>query len=248
MKQNLIIALCLFALLAGSLFIRSQSSYAVFVAMGETELRSEPSADANAGTTDAGEGLSAASGDALTSGEGLSGASGDAPAEEASAARGAGGDASSDSEEERSLEDISLDKRIAAQRAKNEKTYRESGRTGSLPSEIPKPRFDINELTEIIFNTVFVYMKAHPDRFPAPADDGTIKRSFDPRIDRLLYGETRGGLIAGFTNEDLAAWDVKQLNGEYTTLILGRDGSLGAWRVLTEGDVYKLRKELVDGD
>jgi hypothetical protein len=198
MKQNLFIAFCLLALVAGSFYVKSRSSYAVFVAAGSETVR--PIAEATA--------------------------------------------------EEKSLEDIALDKRIAEQWERNKRTYREMGATGSLPSEIPLPLFDINELTEIIYNTVFVYMGEHPDRFPAPVEDGELlfKRTSDPRINRLLYGETQGGLIAGFTNGDLAAWDVKLLNGDYTILVLGRDGSGGKWRVLTEGDVYKLRKELTDGD
>ena len=145
------------------------------------------------------------------------------------------------------MEDIALDKRIAAQKAANERSYKESGIVSSLPPEMPVPRFDINELTDMIFNTVYVYMEENPDRFPAPDEyELLIRQSFDPRIHALLYGETKAGLLSGFENGNPVAWDVKQSDGGYTILILARDAAGGKWRVLTEGDVYKLRRELTD--
>jgi hypothetical protein len=234
MKQNLIIALCLFVLIGGSLFVRGRSSYAAFAGLGEPGSRSVTTADA----TENGAGNETGD-DAATDADGVS----DAEAEIVSVA-----------EEEKSLEDIALDKRIAAQHAKNERTYRESGIAGSIPSgpsEISQPRFDINEYGNIIYNTLFVYMEEHPDTFHAPPTDESEyiqHRSFDPRISRLLYGETKGGIISGFANENLVAWDLKKLNGDYTILILARDAVGEKWRVLTEGDIYKLRKELTDGD
>jgi hypothetical protein len=228
MKQNLIIALCLFVLIGGSLFVRGRSSYAAFAGLGETGSRSVTTA--NAAENEAG-------GDVATDAGGVSGAEAEIV---------------SDAEEEKSLEDIALDKRIAAQHAKNESTYRESGQTGSpFRPEFPMPAFltDVSELEDIIFDTVFAYMEEHPDVFVTPNEsEYTIDSALDPRIWRLLYGETKGGIVSGFTNECLAAWDVKKLNGDYTILVLARDAVGEKWRVLTEGDIYKLRKELTDAD
>ncbi|MDR1245914.1 MAG: hypothetical protein LBK57_02670, partial [Clostridiales Family XIII bacterium] len=158
------------------------------------------------------------------------------------------GETASDADEEKSLEDIALDKRIAAQHAKNEKSFVERGGTGGLPTGIPEPRrLDMSEYADIIYNVIFTYMEEHPDRFPAPTEDEYIlKRTFDPRIQILLYGETKGGLVSGFASEDLVAWDVRQSDGSYCILVLVRDVTGGKWRILTEGDVYKLRRELTD--
>ncbi|MDR1245432.1 MAG: hypothetical protein LBK57_00175, partial [Clostridiales Family XIII bacterium] len=224
MKQDLIIAFCLFVLIGGSLFAGSRSSYAAFVAMGETGPSSVTTADIS------GNEVGAAGNEA-----GNAGASDDG--------NEITGETAPDADEEKSLEDIALDKRIADQHAKNEKSFVEHGRTGSgFPSEIPTPRFGINELTDILFNTVYVYMEENPDRFPSPADNEYIgKRTFDPRVEILLYGETKGGLVSGIANENLVAWDVRQSDGSYCILVLVRDMAGGKWRILTEGDVYKLR-------
>jgi hypothetical protein len=49
MKQNLFIAFCLLALVAGSLYSRSQSSYAAFVTVGLGESPAETAAGQSAG-------------------------------------------------------------------------------------------------------------------------------------------------------------------------------------------------------
>jgi hypothetical protein len=221
MKQNLCIALCLFTLVAGSLYVRSGSSYAAFVAMGGKNVVPEAG---SGGPTDA-----------------------DGRAGEVPPTKDAAGEGVSDAAADRTLEDVALDKRIAAQRDKNERTYRESGITGNIPSEVPTPRFGISELTAM-FDVIYGHMNENPDIFSTPTDDTLIKRTFDPRIDGLLYGETKGGVLSGFASEDLIAWDVKKKDGTYTILVLTQDAADGGWRVLTEGDVYKLRKEMTDGD
>lgn len=90
-------------------------------------------------------------------------------------------------------------------------------------------------------------MRKNADRFPEPADDGT-RNTDDPRIQNILYAGEKSGIIAGFENENLVAWEVKKLNGEYTNLLLGRKSAGEEWKVLLEGDVYQLREEISDGN
>lgn len=91
-------------------------------------------------------------------------------------------------------------------------------------------------------------MRKNADRFPEPADDGTRGNTDDPRIQNILYAGEKSGIIAGFENENLVAWEVKKLNGEYTNLLLGRKSAGEEWKVLLEGDVYQLREEISDGN
>lgn len=153
-----------------------------------------------------------------------------------------------ESEDERTPEDIALDRRLDEERKNNEKTYREKGIVGtSIRPTIKIPRFSMDELTDI-GNTVETYMKENLDRFPEPSDDGTMRKTPDPRIENNLYAEKKSGIVKGFEDENLVAWEVKKLDGEYTIIILGRKSKGEEWRVLSEGDVYQLRKELTDGN
>lgn len=150
--------------------------------------------------------------------------------------------------DERTPEDIALDRRLDEERKKNEKTYREQGIKGaSLRPTIEVPTFSIDDIIAIT-NTVESYMRENPDRFPEPSDDGTKGRTSDPRIENNLYAEEKSGIIAGFEDENLVAWEVKKLDGEYTIILLGRKSAGDEWKILSEGDVYQLRKELTDGN
>lgn len=149
---------------------------------------------------------------------------------------------------ERTTEDIALDKRLDEERKKNEKTYREEGITGtSFRPTIEIPNFSLDEYSDI-FKTVETYMRENSDRFSEPSDDGTTRKTPDPRIENSLYAEEKSGIIKGFEDENLVAFEVKKLDGEYTIIVLGRESKGEEWRVLSEGDVYQLRKELTDGD
>jgi uncharacterized protein YxeA len=150
--------------------------------------------------------------------------------------------------DERTLEDIALDKRLDEDRKKNEKTYREKGMTGSsLRSTIKRPKLALEDIIAII-ETVETYMRDNPDRFAEPADDGTKSRTPDPRMDNLLYGQAKAGIIKGYEDENLVAWEVKKRDGDYTLILLGRKAKGEKWQILSEGDVYQMRKELSDGD
>lgn len=150
--------------------------------------------------------------------------------------------------DERTPEDIALDRRLDEERKRNEKSKREKGIVGvSLRSTIDIPELSLDDLTRII-QTVETYMREHPDRFSEPADDGTKRRTPDPRIENRLYAAEKSGIIKGFEDDNLVAWEVKKQDGEYTMILLGRDSKEEEWRILSEGDVYQLRKELSDGD
>ncbi|KAF6557423.1 hypothetical protein G9G63_26330 [Paenibacillus sp. EKM202P] len=150
--------------------------------------------------------------------------------------------------DERTPEDIALDKRLDEQRKENERTYREEGRKGSsIRPTIEIPSLSIEDIIGI-YKTVDAYMRKNPDRFPEPADDGTRGSTDDPRIQNILYAKEKSGIIAGYENENLVAWEVKKLDGEYTNLLLGRKSAGEEWQVLSEGDVYQLRKEMSDGN
>ncbi|MEK3900939.1 MULTISPECIES: hypothetical protein [unclassified Paenibacillus] len=148
----------------------------------------------------------------------------------------------------RTFEDIALDKRLDEVRKKNERTYREQGRKESaFRPTIEVPHLSIEDVIGI-YKTVDAYMRKNADRFPEPADDGTRGNTDDPRIQNILYAGEKSGIIAGFENENLVAWEVKKLNGEYTNLLLGRKSAGEEWKVLLEGDVYQLREEISDGN
>lgn len=151
-------------------------------------------------------------------------------------------------DDKRTFEDIALDKRLDERRKKNERTYREQGRKESaFRPTIKVPHLSIEDIIGI-YKTVDAYMRENPDRFPEPADDGTRGNTDDPRIQNILYAEEKSGIIAGFENENLVAWEVKKLDGEYTNLLLGRKSAGEEWQVLSEGDVYQLREEISDGN
>ncbi|WP_438496091.1 hypothetical protein [Paenibacillus sp. IHBB 3054] len=151
-------------------------------------------------------------------------------------------------DDERTFEDIALDKRLDADRKSNERTYREEGRTGSsIRPTIEIPTLSIDDYIGI-YKTVDAYMRENSDRFPEPADNGTRGSTSDPRIQNILYAEEKSGIIAGFEDENLVAWAVKKLDGAYTNLLLGRTSAGEDWQVLSEGDVYQLRKEISDGN
>lgn len=148
--------------------------------------------------------------------------------------------------DERSPEDIALDKRLDEERKRNEKTYREQGIIGtSLQTTIDTPSFSIDEIASML-DTLETYRRENADRFPEPADDGTTRQTPDPRILKMLY-EEKPGILQQFEDENLEAWEVKKLDGAYTIIIVGRLSD-GQWQVLLDGDVYQLREELADGD
>ncbi|MEK3769888.1 hypothetical protein MKY14_15100 [Paenibacillus sp. FSL R5-0887] len=151
-------------------------------------------------------------------------------------------------DDKRTFEDIALDKRLDEGRKKNERTYREQGRKeSSIRPTIEVPSLSIEDITGI-YKTVDAYMRENSDRFPEPADNGTRGNTDDPRIQNILYKEEKTGIIVGFENENLFAWEVKKLDGEYTNLLLGRKSTGEEWQVLSEGDVYQLREEISDGN
>ena len=128
-----------------------------------------------------------------------------------------------EAEDERTPEDIALDRRLDEERKRNEKSKREKGIVGvSLRSTIDIPELSMDDLIRII-ETVETYMREHPDRFPEPADDGTKRRTPDPRIENRLYAAEKSGIIKGFEDDNLVAWEVKKQDGEYTMILLGRD-------------------------
>lgn len=151
-------------------------------------------------------------------------------------------------DDKRTFEDIALDKRLDERRKKNERTYREQRRKESaFRPTIEVPHLSIEDIIGI-YKTVDAYMRGNSDRFPEPADDGTRGNTDDPRIQNILYAEEKTGIIAGFKNENLVAWEVKKLDEEYTNLLLGRKSAGEEWQVLSEGDVYQLREEISDGN
>jgi hypothetical protein len=241
MKQNIFIALCLLALIGGSLYVRSQSSYAIFTAAENTGARTGYNGDGGDNGDDGGDAYD------MPDGEIAAGADGAAP----DTTTLTSDEAAPDAAEEKSLEDIALDRRLLEEWESNKRRYRESGITGHSirpDSDLAMPHFDISDYTNMIIHTLYVYMEDNPDRFPAPNEsEQLVGSSADPRIQRLLYGETKGGGVSGFESGNLAAWDMQLLSGGYTILILARDSAAGKWYVLSEGDVYKLRKEMTDG-
>lgn len=149
---------------------------------------------------------------------------------------------------EKTPEDIALDKRLDEERKKNERTYREQGITGtSIRPTIEVPSPSMEDIIGI-YKTVDAYMRENSDRYAEPADDGTRGNTNDPRIQKILYTGKKTGIISEFKNENLVAWEVKKLDGEYTNLLLGRKSAEEVWKVLFEGDVYQLRKEINDGN
>lgn len=150
--------------------------------------------------------------------------------------------------DERTLEDIALDKRLDEERKKNEKTYREEGRVGSsLRSTIKIPPLVLEDIIAFV-EIVETYMRENPDRFAEPVDDGTRGRTSDPRMDNLLYGQEKAGIIKGYEDENLVAWEAKKRDGDYTLILLGRKSKGEKWQILSEGDIYQMRKALSDGD
>jgi hypothetical protein len=253
MTQNLFIAFCLLALIAVSLYSRSQSSYAAFVAAGLSESPSETVSDESAGAAPSGE---ASDGETRTD---TPGDAGGAPSGTDETRTGAGenasGEAAAPDPYAKTPEDITLDKRLDAQREKNERTYRESGITGSTfpTQETEQPRREIKDWLGI-FKAVHAYAQERPDIFSVPAhyDDMPTHNTDDPRINKLLYGdlngETNKGFLADFESRNLVAMELKTISGEWVILILGRDAAGGEWRVIFEGDVYGLRKEVENGN
>ncbi|MDD2216042.1 MAG: hypothetical protein PHE41_05690 [Eubacteriales bacterium] len=147
-------------------------------------------------------------------------------------------------EDDRTPEDIALDKKLNEEWKKNEKSWCEYGRAGSaFRPTIEEPHFSRDDLLSII-TTTEKYMKENPERFPEPG--AYARRTTDPRITNLLYGEEKKGIIEGFDDENLVAWDVENLDGGYNIILLGRNSKDDKWQVLSEGDVYKLRKEMVE--
>lgn len=222
MKKIFMIALTITILIGGSLYFQNQSSYSEYVSMQEDK-------------TISGELITVDNNpkDVKTSNENPVN---EYPPEDVTL------------DDERTPEDIALDKRLDEERKKNERTYREQGIVGSsLRPTIDIPSLSVDDLIGII-NTVETYMRENTDRFPEPADDGTRGRTSDPRIEKSLYAEEKSGIIAGFEDENLVAWEVKKLDGEYTILLLGRKSAGGEWEVLSEGDVYQLRREISDGN
>jgi len=141
-----------------------------------------------------------------------------------------------------------LDKRLDEERKRNEISYKKQGITGtSIVTEGNEPTFDLNDFINI-FEIIHSYMEEHPEEFPAPADNLLIRKTPDPRINQNLYAEEKKGIIEGFENENLIAMELKKLDGNYTIIILGKDSADGEWGVLSEGDVYKLREEITNGN
>ncbi|MEK4058313.1 MULTISPECIES: hypothetical protein [Paenibacillus] len=226
MKKIFMIALTITILIGGSLYFQNQSSYSEYVSMQADKTISEElnAVDNNPKNV-------------KTENEKLGN---EEPPEEISL------DVTPDVE--RTPEDIALDKRLDADRKSNERTYREEGRTGSsIRPTIEIPTLSIDDYIGI-YKTVDAYMRENSDRFPEPADNGTRGSTSDPRIQNILYAEEKSGIIAGFEDENLVAWAVKKLDGAYTNLLLGRTSAEEDWQVLSEGDVYQLRKEISDGN
>jgi hypothetical protein len=246
MKQNLFIAFCLLALVAGSLYSRSQSSYAAFVAAGLGESPAE---------TVSGESAGAAPSGVASDGETRADTPGDAGGAPSGAGESDAGEAAAPDPYAKTPEDITLDKRLDAQREKNERTYRESGMTGSTfpTQEIEEPQWELNDWLGIV-KAVHTYAQERTDTFSVPAyfDDIYTQRTDDLRILKLLYGdlngETNKGFLAEFESRNLIAMELKTTSGDWAILILRRDAAGGEWRVIFEGDVYGLRKEVENGN
>lgn len=222
MKKILIITLTITILIGGSLYYQNQSSYSEYMTMQEGKINLNKLLTTDNSPKDVETGTE-------NSGKGQS-----------------AGDAELDSE--KTPEDIALDKRLDEERKKNERTYREQGITGtSIRPTIEVPSPSMEDIIGI-YKTVDAYMRENSDRYPEPADDGTRGNTDDPRIQKILYVGKKTGIIADFKNENLVAWEVKKLDGEYTNLLLGRKSAGEEWKVLFEGDVYQLRKEISDGN
>ncbi|CQR58235.1 hypothetical protein [Paenibacillus riograndensis] len=222
MKKIFMIALTITILIGGSLYFKNQSSYSEYASMRDDKTISGKLITIDNNPKD------------ITTENENPGK--DEPPEDATL------------DDERTPEDIALDKRLDEQRKENERTYREKGIKGSsIRPTIEIPSLSIEDIIGI-YKTVDAYMRENPDRFPEPADDGTRGSTDDPRIQNILYAEEKSGIIAGFENENLVAWEVKKLDGEYTILLLGRKSAGDGWKVLSEGDVYQLRKVISDGN
>ncbi|RUT46321.1 hypothetical protein EJP82_12665 [Paenibacillus anaericanus] len=222
MRKIFMIALTISILIGGSLYFQNQSSYSEYVSMQENKTISKELITVDNNPKDV-----------KTENENPGN---EEPPEDATL------------DDERTFEDIALDKRLDADRKSNERTYREEGRTGSsIRPTIEIPTLSIDDYIGI-YKTVDAYMRENSDRFPEPADNGTRGSTSDPRIQNILYAEEKSGIIAGFEDENLVAWAVKKLDGAYTNLLLGRTSAGEDWQVLSEGDVYQLRKEISDGN
>ncbi len=218
MKKIVIIALVATVLAGGGIYFKNQSSYAEYEKL-------------QAGKNVAGETVGSGGND-----------------DENQKGEGESQSGKPEAEDERTPDDIALDKRLDEERKRNEKTYREQGVAGSaFRPTIKIPRFSMDELIDI-YETLQAYIRENPERFPEPADDGTTRRTPDPRIENNLYAEEKSGVIKGFEDENLVAMEVKKLDGEYVIIILARDSKEDEWRILAEGDVYKLRKEMTNGN
>ena len=117
-----------------------------------------------------------------------------------------------------------------------------------LGYSVERPSFEESQLRQI-YQSYEDYILTRPNYFE-PYDANryvSAGRSFDPRINTLLYGpniDHSNGIFKDYQSENLYAMEAIKKTGEYTTIVLGKVLINDKWIVIFEGDYYELRSKV----
>lgn len=151
--------------------------------------------------------------------------------------------------ENKSYEDIAMDKRLKEYREENIKTWKNHSAVRSS-FDSGKAKFSENEFTQI-YKPIDEFVFENRDKY-LHSDDPTVLTSstcLDERAIDLIYGQPlkyRKGIIKGKEDNQIALMEIRRLDDNWDIVLLIKEDKSDTWKIVFIGDYYQLKDFIQD--